>query len=89
MVSPNVNRILEEAQSLSSMEREELRKLLLEHATEHEALTRQPRVRQGLVERGLVDKNPPRGKGQERYTKWQPIAYEGKPLSETIVEERR
>lgn len=89
MVSASVNRILQQAQALSDAEREELRDLLVERATKHDELTQQQQVRTALVQRGLVEKEPPQGKDPERHRRWRPIAIKGKPLSETIIEERR
>ena len=88
MVSPNVDRILREAQALSDAEREELRSLLAERAARGE-LTKQEQVRQALVARGILEKQSPRGKDPQRYRRWQPIPIKGKPLSKTIIEERR
>ena len=78
MVSPNVNRILQEMQGLSDAERQELRGLLEDRS-----------ARQALVERGLLEMRTPRGKDLERFRCWQPIPIKSKPLSETIIEERR
>jgi hypothetical protein len=89
MVSPNVNKILQDAQALSDAERQELRSLLEERSDREEELKRREQIRQALVEKGLVEKQPPQGKDPERFRRWQPVAIKGKPLSETIIEERR
>lgn len=46
-------------------------------------------MRQQLVAEGLLSHVPPKGKDIERFRRWQPVAIKGKPLSETIIEERR
>jgi hypothetical protein len=89
MVSPNVSRILQEAQRLSDAEREELRSLLAQRAARCDQLTKQEQVRQALVARGLLEKEPPSGKDPERFRRWQPIPIKGEPQSRTIIEERR
>ena len=89
MFSPKVSTILEAAQSLSDAERHELRRSLDGSAAEQSQLTNQQQFRQALVARGLLEKLPPRGKDIERFRRWQPIPIKGKPLSETIIEERR
>jgi len=89
MVSPNVDRILQQAQSLSDAEREELCNLLADRALRRGETTKQDQLRQALVKRGLLEKQPPQGKDPERYRRWQPIPMKGSPLSATIIEERR
>ena len=89
MVSPNVNAIFRAAQSLSDAEQQELRSLLEKRANQLVCLTPEKKLRQLLVERGLLDKTPPAGKDQERFNRWRPIQISGKPISETIIEERR
>jgi hypothetical protein len=42
-----------------------------------------------MVARGLLEEQAPRGKDIERFRRWQPVPIQGKPLSETIIEERR
>jgi hypothetical protein len=89
MVSPNVNNILKATQALSDAECEELRRRLDERAATQPESTKQDLLRQALVERGLLEPSPPRGKDPERFRRWQPIPIAGKPLSETIIDERR
>ena len=89
MVSHNVSRILQEAQSLSNAEREELRQLLAERTVRQTDQSPQQQLRQALVERGLLSPEPPKGKSAEELRQWKPISVRGKPVSETIIEERR
>lgn len=89
MVSANVKRIFQQAQVLSDAEHEGLRDLLIERTAKRNELTKQQQVRQALVQRGLLEKDSPKGKDPERYRRWQPIPINGKPLSETLIEERR
>jgi hypothetical protein len=89
MVSPNVNKILEAAQVLNDAERQELRRLLDHRTTAASPPTKREQLRQALVVRGLLEARAPHGKDIERFNRWQPIAIHGKPVSETIIEERR
>jgi len=89
MVSQNLEQILQAVQALSDADRMELRKRIAEGEARQEELTKQEQVRQALVAKGLLSHVPPRGKDPERFRKWQPIPIKGKPLSETIIEERR
>lgn len=89
MVSQNVNKLLQAVESLTDAERDELRRLLDERARRQGQLAPEERVRQALVERGMLEERPPSGKDPERFRRWSPIRVEGEPLSETIVEERR
>jgi hypothetical protein len=89
MVSPNVTRILNEAEALTDAEREQLRDLLEERAARKAQLTTQTQVRQVLLDEGILSHVPAQGKDPERFRRWQPVAIKGKPLSQTIIEERR
>jgi superfamily I DNA/RNA helicase len=89
MVSPNVNRILQAAQSLNDAERQELMRLLQDRAARQAGPSTEEQLRQALVERGLLEKQRPAAKDMERFRRWRPIATKGKPLSATIIEERR
>ena len=89
MVSHNVSRILQEAQSLSDAEREELRQLLANRTTRQAELSPEQQFRQAMVARGLLSPEPPEGLPIEEVRAWKPITVRGKPVSETIIEERR
>ena len=42
-----------------------------------------------LLKEGILDHVPPTPMDQESFDEWKPVAIEGRPLSETIIEERR
>jgi hypothetical protein len=42
-----------------------------------------------LLKEGILDYVPPAPMDQKSFEEWKPIAIEGKPLLETIIEERR
>jgi len=89
MVSPNVSQILQAAEELSDAERDELRELLAARVLRQTDQSLQSQYRQAMVARGLLSPQPPRGKSAERLRQWKPVKIRGKPLSETIIEERR
>ena len=89
MVSPNVNNIFKATQALSDDECQELRRMLDERASRQSESTKQQQLRRQLVAEGLLSHIPPKGKDIERFRRWEPIPIKGKPLSETIIEERR
>lgn len=90
MSSATLERIIEEAQALTPDERQQLVKRLsvlvpapptdddLEDAFERE-----------LVAEGILSEVKPLATDSAEYHSYQPITVEGKPLSETIIEERR
>jgi len=89
MVSANVNRILQDVDTLNDGERQEFLRLLASRSSRESGLTKEEQPRLQLVADGLVSHMPQRKKDLERCRQWQPVAIQGKPLSQTIVEERR
>jgi len=88
MSNPKIDRLLDEARRLTPEERRELGELLRQQNEDDRAVGGEQRLDQLLVGRGLV-RSKPQGKDPSRFHRWQPIQIEGKPLSETIIEERR
>lgn len=89
MASANINKILQEVDTLNDDERLEFLRLLANRTSCESGLTKEEQLQKQLVADGLVSHVPPRKKDVERYRQWQPVAIQGKPLSQTIVEERR
>lgn len=94
MSSANLQKVIEEVKSLTPDEQRQVRKLLdelLDESTptrESDSMLPEDLLQQRLFEAGLIleirkqviDPN---------YKEFEPIEVKGKPLSETIVEERR
>ena len=57
-------------------------------ADEADTQTKLDQLRRRLIAEGLLSHVPTRKKDIERYRKWEPVEIHGKPLSETIIEER-
>jgi hypothetical protein len=91
MVSPNVNRLLEEVKTLTLDERRELRSLLDEPAIAQPELSKEAHLAGVLLERGIITRIRPKPTEADiaRFNAWKPVPIEGKALSETIIEERR
>ena len=83
--------ILAEIQKLSPEERQLLLKALGLEIGEHvegKQLTSEEEVERILLAEGIITEIPVRAPDEEEGA-YQPIEVQGKPLSETIVEERR
>jgi hypothetical protein len=91
MVSQNLTRVLEAAQALSDAERQELRRLLEEPASRQPTLNKEEQLARLLLERGIITQVRPKPTDADiaRFNSWKPVPIKGKPLSETIIEERR
>ena len=89
MVSPNVIKILQDMDSLDEGERQEFLRLLANRSSGQSGVTKEEQLQRQLLADGLVSHVPGRKKDLERYRQWQPVAIVGKPVSETIIEERR
>lgn len=91
MVSPNVDKILRQARALSDSERKELRNLLEERDGRQSAQSKEERLAQALLEEGIITHIPPKPTQADidRFNAWRPLPIQGKPLSETIIEDRR
>jgi hypothetical protein len=87
MAEAEVNRALEILQELSVEELRQVRSVLEERLQQESAATAQEAFHQALVAAGLVKqiKAGPRRVREERPL----VPIQGKPLSETIIEERR
>lgn len=90
MSSATLEKIIEEAQALTPYERQQLLKRL-------SALPQMPLTdddledafEQELVAEGILSEVKPLAIDSTEYHSYKPITVEGKPLSETIIEERR
>ena len=83
MPSELFQRLAEEVKHLSTEEQVQL-KGLLERALSDEVTRR-------LQAKGMISHipPPPTEEEMERFRSWKPITIQGKPLSETVIEDRR
>jgi uncharacterized membrane protein len=87
-----LEQIFEEVRALSPAEQEQLRAMLEEAREEDEANLRERERawRRQMEARGLLRSAGPQvAQAGRRMRDWQPIVVDGKPISETIIEERR
>ena len=80
----SMNEVLEAVRVMSPEDRERVRALL--EALQREPTSPEESARQALVEAGLLGKIMPPGTGTR--ARRSPVPIKGKPLSETVIEER-
>ena len=91
MISANVGRLLEQVKTLSPEEREQLRLLMGQQPMATNELLKEDQLQQLLLERGVISRIPPKPTPEDiaRFNAWKPIPIQGKPISQTIIEDRR
>jgi hypothetical protein len=87
MASENLDRVLEGVQSLTAAERRELRARL--DTWSKPVRSGEDELDQRLLNAGVITDVPAERTDVALYRRWKPITVKGKPLSETIMEERR
>ncbi len=88
-MSGKLAQIIEEVKSLSELERRQLKHLLDTLPSQGQELTREQQLDHLLLQRGIISRIPPPITDYRPYENRKPIEVRGKPLSETIIEERR
>lgn len=90
MVSPNVNMLLRQAQSLSLTEREQFLELLKSQSDRQAPLADQKKVA-ALTGQGARITTPPKPTPEERarFQAWRPIEMPGGSLSDELIQDRR
>jgi hypothetical protein len=87
MSSANLEKVIEEVKALTLDEKRKL------HATLNELLASpQPTeddFKRAMLDAGLLNSIEPREVDLESFNNYKPVEVEGKPVSETIIEERR
>lgn len=91
MVSPNIEKVLQEAKSLDLAEREQFIELLKLQPAPGEAQSKEDQLTEALLRKGIIRKatRKPTPADVARWQQWEPLRIEGQPLSQTIIEERR
>ena len=87
-----VEQIIEEIKTLSPKEQERLRDRLAEEASPGGALEQdsgEEEFKRRLLAAGLIKEIKRPACDQAGFDRYQPIRIRGKPISETIIEERR
>ena len=91
MATLNFDQVWQAVQGLTSRQQQRLRKLLDALRFMHQPLTPEEQLQLLLLKDGVIDYVPrPSSEGDMRaFQEYQPVPIEGKPLSETVIEERR
>jgi hypothetical protein len=90
MMSTNVERVLDQIRSMTAEERQQVRVALNSPETAKSPMT-EDEFEQHLLASGVITEIPlPLTDADiEAFRNYKPITVEGKPVSETIIEERR
>jgi len=91
MASQRLDNILKEVRELNESEYLELRQRLAAGVnSQHAAMGKSP-LDEVLLAHGIISRipTPLADEEQMRFNAWKPVQIQGKPLSETIIEDRR
>ncbi len=89
MATTALSRMLDEVKRLTPDEQRQLREAIDQWLSPPAAPPTEEQFERELVEAGILDEAPPPPGAREPTRKRKPIDVKGKPLSETIVEDRR
>ena len=89
MSSTNLEQVLEEVRTLTPDEQRQVRKLIDELLENSIPLSPEDLLEQRLLEAGIISEIPARVTDPAHHRDFKPIEVRGKPVSETIIEERR
>ncbi|HWG44959.1 MAG TPA: hypothetical protein VN688_19475 [Gemmataceae bacterium] len=87
----NFDQVWEAVKTLPSDQQRRLRRLLNALRFKRQPLTPEDELQLLLLKDGVIDgiPRPPTDAENKAYEEYKPVPIEGKPLSETIIEERR
>lgn len=89
MTTANLDRVFEEVKSLTPGEQKQLREMLDSLLSNAAPQITEEEFEQRLLEKGIISRIPPPITDLTPYRDRKLIEVKGKPLSETIIEERR
>lgn len=87
-MSTNVERVLDQIRSLTAEEQHQVR-IALNSPVTAKALMSEDEFEQHLLATGVISSIPSRSLASAAYNKRRAVEVKGKPVSETIIEERR
>jgi hypothetical protein len=87
----NFDQVWEAVKTLPPRQQRRLRKLLAALRFKRQPLTPEEELQLRLLKDGLIDHipRPPTESDVTAFDEYKPVPIEGKPLSETVIEERR
>lgn len=89
MSTANLDRVFEEVKTLTQDEQRSLRDMLDELLVKSAPKMTEEEFEQHLLRKGVISRIPPRIRDPKFEANRKLIEVKGKPLSETIIEERR
>ena len=89
MITANLDRVFEEVKALTPGEQKQLREMLDSLLASAAPQITEEEFEQRLLEKGIISRIPPPITDLAPYRDRKLIEVTGKPLSETIIEERR
>ena len=102
MSSANLEKVIEEVKALTLDEQRKVKDLIdsllraldeeavsITQTIQHAVLSPEELFEQKLLEAGLISEIPKRSPTPEHFRDFKPVEVKGKPVSETIIEERR
>lgn len=89
MTSSNLDRLIDEVKTLTPDEQRSLRDMVDELLVKSAPTMTEEEFEQHLLRKGVISRIPPRIRDATFYANRKPIEVKGKPVSETIIEERR
>ncbi len=89
MATVKFNKVLEQVKALSTDEQRQMRTLLDTLLAPPGAPATEEEFEQTLAVAGLLSVPKPQDLDVKRYWQYKPVAVQGKPVSETLIEERR
>ena len=89
MAATDFERVVETVQALDDTEKRRLRDLLDIWLATPGRVATEEEMDQEMLRAGILDQVPPPDRDTARFENYEPIEVKGKPLSDTIIEERR
>lgn len=91
MAALNFDQVWQAVQSLTPRQQRRLRKLLDALRFVHQPLSPQEQLQLLLLKDGVIDRvpRPVTEADKQAFQQYEPVPIQGKPLSETVIEERR
>jgi hypothetical protein len=91
MTPLNFDQVWEAVKTLTPRQQRRLRKLLDALRFKRQPLTPEDELQLLLLKDGVIDRipHPPTEADVKAFEEYKPVPIEGKPLSETVIEERR
>lgn len=88
MMSPSLEKMFNEVKALPAEEQQRLREFL-DTLLSASTAAREEMLARVLFQAGLLTELQPKGMNAQTYHQYKPVQVQGKPVSESLIEERR